>query len=360
VSKIVVAPDSFKGSCTAREAAAAMARGARSAAPGVVVLELPIADGGEGTLEVLAERTEAVGVTHATGGPCEALLGWRGDVAIVEVAQAVGLPSVPSAQRDPWRLTSAGVGDLIREAASRGARRVMVTLGGSATVDGGAGMLVALGAQLLDDDGAPLGATPAAWADRLATVELGAARAALEGVELIGLFDVTSPLLGERGARMFMRQKGVAEDRLDAMEAALHRLAAATDVAPRRDQPGAGAAGGLGFALLALGAELQSGATCVLDALGLDDVLIGADLLITGEGSFDAQSLAGKATGRVIERATALGVPAAVICGAGQGGALPLVAIGEGLPLEASMRRAPELIEEAAAALVARQLADRA
>lgn len=332
-----------------------MARGVRSAGDAAVIVELPIADGGEGTLDVLADRREIVSVTHATGEPTDATLGWIGDAAIVEVAQAVGLPSVPAGKRDPWQLTSAGVGELLGAAIDRGARQVLVTLGGSATVDGGAGMLVALGAELLDDDGQRLDAVPDAWSTRLSRLALEPARAALGDVELIGLSDVTSPLLGEGGARMFMRQKGVAEDRLDDMEAALARLASATDVADRATIAGAGAAGGLGFALLALGAELRSGADSVLDRLHFDDALAGADLLITGEGSFDAQSLAGKATGVAIARARAAGVPAAVICGAGSAEGVRLVAIGEGLALEESLRRAPELIEAAAASLLVGQ-----
>jgi glycerate kinase len=360
VKKVVVAPDSFKGSCTAHEAAAAMARGIRAASPGVEVIQLPIADGGEGTLAVLADRTETVTVTHATGAPCEAVLGWSQQTAIVEVAQAVGLPSVPEAARDPWHLTSAGVGELIARAIARGARRVFVTLGGSATVDGGAGMLHALGASLRDGKGRALAASPAAWAEHVATVDLDKARATIGDVELIGLSDVTSPLLGAGGARMFMRQKGVTESRLDAMEAALARLASAADAAAHASVAGAGAAGGLGVALLALGAELRSGADAVLDHLGFDEALRGADLMLTGEGSFDAQSLAGKATGVAIARARAAGVTAAVICGIGQAEALPVVAVGAGLPLEEAMRRAPALIEAASSALVGRLGADPA
>lgn len=280
---IVAAPASLKGVLSAVDAARALAEGAREA--GASVVELPIADGGEGTAEVL-ERVlhgtwhEAT-VAGPLGRPTRARwLMLRDGTAVVEAAEAIGLPLLAPHELDPLRASSRGLGELIAAALDTGPRELLVCLGGSATVDGGAGLREIIGELPLP------------------------ARAAC---------DVRNPLLGERGAaRAFGPQKGATPDQVDELE---RRLEADAALEPFAELPGAGAAGGLGAALAALGAELVDGATLVLDLVDFDAAALRSDLVITGEGTVDRTTTEGKAPGLAVARCADLGVPAALFGG---------------------------------------------
>jgi len=319
--KILIAPDSFKGSLTAREAADAMAAGVHAVRPEAEAVPLPLADGGEGTADALitatAGRSETARVTGPSGESREAawgLLGPDGETAVVEMASAAGLPLVPPHRRDPRRTTTFGVGELLRRAADSGAGRVVIGLGGSATNDGGAGAMQALGVRFLDAAGAPL-PTPLAGADlaRLARIDTGGL-VFPPGVELVIASDVTNPLLGPQGAsHVYGPQKGADAAQVAELDAALANYARilqrdlGVDVA---DLPGAGAAGGLGAGLMAfLGARMQSGIDLVLDTVRFDDHLRGADWVLTGEGRIDSQTLQGKTIAGVLRRCRAANVP---------------------------------------------------
>ncbi len=353
---MLLAPDGFGGLLSPRAAAEAMAAGWRAGAPHDDVVTAPLADGGPGFVATLHAGLGGRLLPVVVRGPwreqvaATVLLvdGPDGPTAYVESAQAAGLALVAADRRDPTRTTSLGVGDLLRQARAAGARRVVVGLGGSGTVDGGAGMLAALGLAddsgrlagggggldgLRDDDLAGLAALRAAWAD----------------VEILVACDVDVPLLGLQGAAGgFAPQKGATPEQAQHLERALARFArlagAAVGEAERpnllarpvafadlRDGaappaagsggdrlaglPGAGAAGGLGFALALLGGRLVPGAAVVADAVGLDRSLAACDLVVTGEGRFDWQSLHGKVLAEVAHRALAHGVPTVVVAG---------------------------------------------
>ncbi len=331
--KILLAPDSFKGSLSAAEAAKAMAAGIRRAAPQTLCVRLPLADGGEGTLDALVTATGgrrvSVTVTGPLGNPVEAafgLLGPTGEAAVVEMALAAGLLLVPLERRDPRLTTTYGVGELIQRAASSGARRLIVGLGGSATNDGGAGALQALGVRFFDTAGRVL-AAPMRGGDlgRLGRIE--ASGLCLPPLPLVLASDVTSPLLGTMGAtHIFGPQKGATEAAVSELEAGLSRLAFLLPPGIA-DRPGAGAAGGLGAGLMAfLGAEMQSGIDLLLDTLGFDTQLEDADWVWTGEGRIDAQTLGGKAISGVLRRARARGVPTLAFGGSVQADAAEALA----------------------------------
>ncbi|MGY2080609.1 glycerate kinase [Modestobacter sp. SYSU DS0657] len=326
--RVVLAPDSFKGTLDAAAAAEALAAGWRRRRPDDDVRTVPLADGGEGTLEALghdlpdaAWRTAAV--TGPDGRPVDAAWLLRPDgTAVVEMARAAGLPLL--AEPDPLGATTRGLGQLLAAVvADPAVERVVLTLGGSATTDGGTGALAALGARFTDVEGADLPPGGGALA-RLAAVDLsGLVPPPPGGVQC--LVDVTAPLLGPLGAAgQFGPQKGADPAQVAALDAGLARLADL--LGGDRDAPGAGAAGGTayGFAV-AWGAEFVSGATAVADAAGLDDALAGADLVVTGEGQFDAQSLRGKVVGNLLDRAAVAGVPVAVVAGRVAGGGLPVL-----------------------------------
>ncbi|MGJ7440436.1 glycerate kinase family protein [Aquipuribacter sp. MA13-6] len=335
--RVVMAPDCFTGTLTARQAAAAMAEGWWTRAPGDDVVTVPLSDGGPGFVDALTGtlpgRLLTSTVSGPTGEPVPATVlvveaaddpsGLRS--AYLESAQACGSHLVAPEARDPAVASSLGVGQLLLAALEEGAERVVVGLGGSATVDGGAGLLAALGvrAGATRLDRGPRGLAGLA-PDAL--TGLPAARERLAGVELVVASDVDVPLLGRHGAvHGFGRQKGVTAEQLPALEAVMTAWAtavlAAAGAAGAPDPgrlvalPGAGAAGGLGFALLALGATRRSGAEAVASAVGLADRLGGADLVLTGEGSFDWQSLRGKVIAGVAHVAGSLGVPVVVVAG---------------------------------------------
>lgn len=332
VKQVLVAPDKFKGSLTAAEVAARV-----SAGLGVPTVELPVADGGDGTVEAAVacgfDRVTAE-VTGPTGERVTAAYAWRAadgtPTAVVELAEASGLRRLPAGLA-PLTATSYGTGELIADALRRGARRIVLGLGGSACTDGGAGMVRALGARLLDDDGAELPDGGAALRG-LARIDLSGF-ADVAGVEFVVAGDVDNPLLGPHGAAaVYGPQKGATPDDVKVLEAGLSRLAAVAtqthglvgavehDDTPRAmgvaGAPGAGAAGGVGFAALAfLQAELRPGIEYLLDLLGFGALVQGARLVITGEGSLDEQSLRGKAPIGVAQAAARAGVPVVAVCG---------------------------------------------
>ncbi|MGK4584268.1 glycerate kinase [Kitasatospora sp. HPMI-4] len=319
---VVVAPDKFKGTLSAAEAAARIAAGIRRTVPGTEVRELPVADGGEGTLDAALAAGFArvpVRVTGPTGLPVDAAIAVRGDTAVVELAQAAGLARLPGGRTAPLTAGSRGVGQLIAEAVALGAGRIVVGLGGSACTDGGAGMVQALGARLRDAGGAELAPGGAALRG-LAAVDLSPLADSLAGAEITVACDVDNPLLGPRGAAaVYGPQKGAAAEDLVVLEEGLTRWADTVTAAVGRDLrevPGAGAAGGVGFAALALlGATMRPGIELLLELLGFDEAVRGARLVVTGEGCLDAQTLHGKAPAGVAAAAARAGVRVAAVAG---------------------------------------------
>ncbi|MCC9305553.1 glycerate kinase [Kitasatospora sp. RB6PN24] len=319
---VVVAPDKFKGTLTAAEAAARLAAGIHRAAPGTEVRRLPVADGGEGTLDAaLAAGFSRVPakVAGPTGLPVDAAFALRGDLAVVELAQAAGLSRLPGGRTAPLAAGTYGVGQLIGRAVGAGARRILLGLGGSAGTDGGAGLVQALGAGLYDEHGTELPPGGAALR-RLHRLERGPLADVLSGVEVTVASDVDNPLLGPRGATaVYAPQKGAEGAELAVLEAGLTRWAEVVREATGRElreAPGAGAAGGVGFAALALlGATVRPGIELLLDLLGFDEAVRGAALVVTGEGCLDEQTLHGKAPAGVAAAATGAGVPVAAVAG---------------------------------------------
>jgi glycerate kinase len=316
--RVVLAPDSFKGTLGAAAAADALAAGWRSRRPDDDLRTCPLADGGEGTLDALGHDLPAscwrtAHVTGPDGRPVDAAWLLLPDgTAVVEMARAAGLPLLE--RPDPLHATTRGLGELLAAAvADPGVHRVMLTLGGSATTDGGTGALAALGARFLDTEGAELPPGGGALA-RLDRVDLtGLTPPPAGGVQC--LVDVTAPLLGPLGAAgQFGPQKGASPEQVQELDAALARLADL--LGGDREAPGAGAAGGTAFGFAACwGAEFVSGAAAVAAAAGLDEALTSADVVVTGEGQFDAQSMRGKVVGDLVARAGAHGVPVTVVAG---------------------------------------------
>jgi glycerate kinase len=362
-SRVVIAPDSFKGSVSARAAAEALAAGLRDAWGDVDELILvPIADGGEGTVDVFvaagaAERRARV---HGPlGETVDATYALRADRAILEMAAASGLTL--TARPRVWDATTAGTGELIRDALDAGARHIILGIGGSATNDGGAGALAALGVQFLDAAGTPLEPSPAGLT-ALATIHASGLDPRLRATRIDVACDVTNPLLGPHGATaVFAPQKGAHTGDLTALEAVLARFAAAAVAATGRDLrelPGSGAAGGLGYGLATfLGARLAPGFPLVAEACGLADALRGAAWCLTGEGRIDAQTPAGK----VVAGVAALARPAGVrVCAFGGSvdlraeialaadGVVCLPIVTGPMPLAAAIADAPALIRAAA------------
>jgi glycerate 2-kinase len=314
--RVLIAPDKFAGTLTAVEAARAIGEGWSRHAPDDLLELVPMADGGPGFVDVLHASLGgdlvAVMVSGPYGGSVPATVLLHDGTAYLESAQACGLHLTPESDRDPERATSRGVGELLVAATRAGATRLVVGLGGSGTNDGGAGVLAALGATATPEGSLERG--PRGLAE-LELVDLTQARAALRGITLVVASDVDNPLLGLIGAtNVYGPQKGVAADRLQAVDALLERLAVATDkkVALAR---GAGAAGGLGFALLLLGATRTPGFDVVADAVGLAGRARAADLVVTGEGAFDFSSRSGKVPYGVAALAAAALQPCIALAG---------------------------------------------
>ncbi|MGF6643096.1 glycerate kinase [Paraburkholderia sp. GAS33] len=330
---VVIAPDSFKGSLGAEQVAQAIASGVARARPDVIVRICPMADGGEGTLDAMltggGER-RVLSVRGAAGPVREAATGLTGDgSAIVETAEIVGITDPVGMGVPVEARSSRGMGEAIRALLDLGVRRFFVALGGSSTNDGGAGLLAGLGMKLFDAQGEELEPTPEQLA-RLARVDVSQLDARLADTTFVGMSDVDNPLTGEHGATaIFGPQKGVKPEQITSVDAALARFADLLEPALQRtarNLPGAGAAGGLGFALHMLGAQFEPGAETVARQIGLDVALEGADWLITGEGRSDVQTLHGKAPFIACAHARALGVPATLLSGAVDSSALPRLA----------------------------------
>ena len=362
--RVLIAPQAFKGSLSAAEVASAIAAGL----PGGVSAELlPVADGGEGTVDALLVALGGSRVSTVVRGPMGSPVtadwgllsnGW----AVVEMAAASGLPLVPPNERDPRRATTYGTGQLMAAALEAGAREIIIGIGGSATNDGGAGALTALGARLLDSAGKELPLV-VIHLQRLAQLDLSGLHPGLASARLRVICDVTNPLLGPSGATaVYGPQKGVNAAMQPVLEKSLAHWADVVETTlsgrsgrghgegppvPLRDVPGSGAAGGLGFALLALGASLEPGAELVLDLARFDARAANADLIITGEGLLDGQSLFGKSTIAVARRAQRARVPVLALVG-GLGAGYE-AAYEEGISAVMPMLPGPMALEDAQA-----------
>lgn len=322
---ILIAPDSFKGSLTAVEAAEAIEQGVRSVLPDAETVRLPLADGGEGTVQALVAATRGRLITTKVLGPLrepvEATYGVLGDdvTGVVEMAAAAGLGLVPEEKRNPLITTTFGVGQLISSALDNGCTRLIIGIGGSATNDGGAGMAQALGASLVDESGRQIGPGGAELA-RLARIDVSNMDKRLQRAEVFVACDVNNPLLGSQGASVvYGPQKGATPEAVQTLEQAMTHYA---DVVARdlgkdvRDLPGAGAAGGLGAGLMAfLNAVPRMGIALVLEAVRFEEFLDAADLVITGEGKVDEQTLFGKVVSGVARMAARKKVPVVAIAG---------------------------------------------
>jgi len=324
--RVVVAPNSFKGSLSATQAATAIARGVREVIPDADVVEIPVADGGDGTVEALVGAHHGVygwaNVEGPLGDTVHAAYGLidGGRTAVVELASASGFELVSAARRDPRQTSTYGFGQLLEAARLAGVDKVIAGIGGSATNDGGAGMAQALGYRLIDIAGQDLARGGAALA-RLERIDASGVHAGWHPIRVLVACDVTNPLTGPLGAsRVYGPHKGADEATVELLDQALGRLARVIERdlgVSVRDLPGAGAAGGTGAGLVAfLSAELVRGAPLIVEAAGLDIALAAqADLVITGEGRIDGQTAFGKAPGEVARRAHAAGVPVLFLAG---------------------------------------------
>ena len=365
--KIVIAPQGFKAGISGLEAAQAIARGVAAVAPRAETVLAPVADGGDGTLHALVDATGGQvftsTVTGPLGQPLEARWGVMGDggTAVIEMALASGLALVPQRRRNPRITTTAGTGEIMKEALERGYTRIIVGLGGSATNDGGAGFATALGARFLDSGGRSL--TPGGSAlIRLDRIEHSGLHPRLANATVIAATDVTNPLCGPDGASaIFGPQKGANPDMVRELDAALANYARVVSRDMGRDvldQPGAGAAGGLGAGLMAFaGATLQSGIDMVCEVLNFDEMLRDADLVITGEGRADRSTIFNKAPAGVARHAQAHGVPTLLLAGSLGPGyeelydhslAAVICIADRPMSFEQSLSRSAELLESAA------------
>ncbi|WP_339883993.1 glycerate kinase [Vreelandella maris] len=322
---VLLCPDSFKDALSAQDAAAAMARGVKRAIPSAQVQACPLADGGEGSLDALIAATGAerrqLDVQDALGRPRKAAWGWLSDqrTAFIELAEASGLQHLTADERNALHTSTFGVGELLLAALDQGAEKALLLLGGSATNDGGAGMLQALGARFLDQNDEPLPPGGAALS-QLARLTLDGLDPRLAGLALEAAVDVDNPLLGVRGATaVFGPQKGASPEEVEQLDRALGHFA---DISAQvlgedyRTLPGAGAAGGMGFAAKAfLNATLKPGIEMIMQQADMATLLANADLVITGEGRLDGQSLAGKTPIGVSRAATRLNKPVIVLAG---------------------------------------------
>lgn len=323
--KIVVAPNALKGSLGSVAAAQAMSAGVRLAAPAAEIVQLPVADGGDGLLEVLGtgEGLERIPcrVTGPLGSPVDCALLYAADrrLAIIEMAAAAGLALLPSSGLDPMQATTFGVGELLRLALDHGARRIILGIGGSATSDGGTGLARALGARFLDAHGKELPGNAAAL-QHIKRIDLEQLDPRLAQAHIDVICDVDNPLLGAAGAaRVFSPQKGASPEQVEAIEAGLENLANLVEQQLGRDirnLRGGGAAGGLGAGLVVfLQAALRPGAELVLELTGFEAALDGASLVLTAEGRLDSQTAHGKAPAAVAGLASRHGIPCIALAG---------------------------------------------
>jgi len=373
--KVTVAPDSLKESLCAVEAARALARGLSGACNGVGVECVPMADGGEGTVDAMVAatggRTEQVQVPDPLGRSVCARFGlWDGARrAVVEMAAASGLALLTAAERDPLRASTRGTGALVRAALDAGADRIIVGLGGSATVDGGAGMAAELGARFLGENGTVIEQPRGADLERIRRVDISGLDARLAGARIVAACDVTNPLLGPEGAaRVYAPQKGADPKAVERLERGMQNYSTVLARDTGREVaglPGAGAAGGLGAGLAALlGAELRSGVETVMEAARLRERMDGSAFALTAEGRVDGQSAFGKVPAGVARLGAELGVPVIVLGGAlgpgwekllasNGGGAAAVLPICDGpMTREQAFERAGALLQQAAASVL--------
>ncbi|MGH2556259.1 MAG: glycerate kinase family protein [Actinomycetota bacterium] len=365
--RVLVAPDKFKGTLTAEAAAQAIARGWERGDPSAQVEVVPMADGGEGTLDALVAALRGERFTQRVSGPLgdpvqaefAVVPAEEGRLGVVEMARASGLSLIPPARRDPKRTTTRGTGELILSACRTGVERVLVCIGGSATNDGGGGMAQAVGIRLLDADGRDLRPGGATLLD-LATIDMSGLDPSVAGTTFVVATDVDNPLTGPQGASaVYGPQKGASPEDVALLDSALGHLAAvihrdlARDV---RDEPGAGAAGGLGAGLIAfLGARLRPGVDVVMEAVGLRERMGKAEIVVTGEGMFDEQSLHGKAPAGVLRAAAEFRLQTVVLCGQKRTDppGIPVFALADRFGLEAAMQQTELRLSDLAAEVAA-------
>ena len=369
--EIIIAPDKFKGSMTATEAAQAIARGLNSNFPDTRLKLFPLSDGGEGLVEAIAGAAGGSILTKTVSNPLEgkteaswALIN-NGRCAVIEMSAASGLSLLPPESRNPGVTSTYGTGELIRAALEEGCSEIIIGIGGSATNDGGAGMAYALGAKLLDKDGRQLEPGGLELL-KLERIDISSLDSRIANISIKVACDVDNPLTGPHGASyVYGPQKGAGPEMVRQLDRALAHYAEILKGATGTDVemiPGAGAAGGLGAGLIAfLGAELHSGIDLVLDTLNIDQHLDKADLLITGEGHLDKQSLRGKAPVGIARRAKKYGLPVLALAGAVEidsedmhkAGITAAFSITDGpMNLEEALNRGAELLEKKAAALI--------
>lgn len=367
--KVLVAPQEMKGTLTGAQAASAIARGLYAALPGVEIETFPIADGGPGTMDMFICATGAqvveVHAEDALGRHQVAHFAIHGERAMIEMAAASGLGRLFPGELDPLRASTRGTGEMMAAALERGCKELCIGLGGSATTDGGAGMLEALGARFVGADGGwlPPGGGPLAGLER---IKLDRVEAKLKGVTVLALADVRAPLLGPEGAAaVFAPQKGATPEEVKELEAALARLHQVVLQQTGRDlaaQPGAGAAGGLGYGLLLAGATIKDGFGTLAELCGLRERVHRADVVVTAEGRLDAQTGMGKATASLAALARSEGKPVVIIAGSiADGAPLDQFTIAEPVDPEArQIRQLPSSAEAVVSLLAAaRRIAPR-
>ena len=316
--KIVIAPDSFKGSATSREISQWIENGIHSIIPDCESVKIAVGDGGEGSLDAVlnAGFTEhSAEVSGPLGNPVSARFAMRNDTTFIEMAQASGLSQLPGGKTDALHATSFGTGQLIRAALDKGAKKIILAIGGTATTDAGAGALQALGAKLTNAAGYEVAPGGAALLDCV-EIDISGLDSRISGVSFILASDVKNPLLGTHGAaRVFSPQKGASPEEVEILENSLSHFASLVG-GEYASLPGAGAAGGFGFmAYSFLKAEARSGIHLILDLVDFDAHLVGADYIVTGEGRFDSQSVQGKAPWGILQRAEKLSIPTFLVCG---------------------------------------------
>ncbi|MBC8235053.1 glycerate kinase [bacterium] len=355
--KIVIAPDSFKGSLTALQVSDAVEEGFKRIFPNAQIEKVPMADGGEGTVQSLVDATGgqllSESVTDPLGGKVEANYGILGDgvTAVIEMAAASGLPLVPIGKRNPMLTTTYGTGELVKAALERGCRKFIIGIGGSATTDGGAGVAQALGVRLLDASGKDI-AFGGIGLSNLTKIDMSTIDEQIAETETVVACDVDNPLTGPRGAaRVYGPQKGATPEQVELLDQYLEDFAGIVkrdlgkDV---KETPGAGAAGGLGAGLMAfLNAELKSGIDIVIEASNLRERMSGGDLVVTGEGQLDEQTAYGKTPTGVSRVAEEMGIPVLAIAGGIKPGAE--TSYNEGIDAMMSIAPGPISLEEAIA-----------
>ncbi|WP_028273357.1 glycerate kinase [Atopococcus tabaci] len=352
--KVVLAVDSFKGSASSMEIETSIEKGIRKVDKRTMIHKYPIADGGEGTVEALLTALEGeYKEVEVTGPYQEKTVAKYGIVnerlAVIEMAEASGLHLVKKGKKRPLQATTYGTGELIRAALEEGVEEIYIGLGGSATNDGGVGMAQALGVRFLDESGEDIG-LGADMLQHLHTIDMAELDERVRHTSIRVLSDVSNPLLGENGASaVFGPQKGAGEEEVELLEACLRRLAEKTQAQLQNDwaeMAGAGAAGGLAFGLMAFcGAEMRRGIEEVLDLINIDEVMKTADLVITGEGKMDRQSIQGKAPFGVAKRAKRYGLPVIAVVGSADTELTPVY--NNGIDLVIDLINQPMTLEKA-------------